>query len=67
MIHPETKKTTIIAILGALGIIATVFFIAWLLISCSSKNVPHRSVDDPKRSYRDDYAPVKQFKPSIKN
>lgn len=66
MIHPETKKTTIIAILGTALLIAAVFFVMWLLVGCSQKNVPHRSVDDPKRGYRNEFAPVKQFKPSIR-
>jgi hypothetical protein len=38
-----------------------------LLVSCSPRNHTHYSVDDPRRSYNNQFAPVNQHKPHIKH
>lgn len=38
-----------------------------ILIGCGPRNHVHYSVDDPRRSYNNQFAPVNQHKPHIKH
>jgi len=50
---------------GVITIILLFFIIS--LIGCSPRNHVHYSVDDPRRSYNNQFAPVNQHKPHIKH